>query len=449
MLIMPAMASNAPRQRVYDHRLRRLVWETGNPHLFPELNIPRSTLAGWLKEPPPDVVTADLLETSDLEMARKMKKLEQRCAVLTALVRLLLTPVRVRGVRLHGGRLPDGGAKARVLRAIVSARKALPLATVLKVLRLSPARYRAWRRASHGCGLDDRSSCPMTSPSTLTAAEIRAMREMVTSPDYRHMSLGCLAIFAQREGKLYAAPAIWRKLTRERGWRRPRQRIHPAKPRLGIRAAAPDAIWHIDTTIIRLLDGTKLYLHGIIDNFSRRILSWTLKEKFEPKITTCELLHEAAAGLPPAASPPTLMVDSGIENINTEVDVLVADELVHRVIAQVDLRESNSMIERWWRSLKYGWLFLNVLDKTTSVRRLVEFYVQQHNHVMPHWALKKLTPDEVYFGTGVGLQERLEKEHVQAREARLKFNQALNCETCQTGVTDKGAGVTLVKGRAA
>ena len=61
-------------------------------------------------------------------------------------------------------------------------------------------------------------------------------------------------------------------------------------------------------------------------------------------------------GLPPDASPPTLMVDNGIENMNTEVDVLVADELVHRVIAQVDLRESNSMIERWWRSLKPGWL---------------------------------------------------------------------------------------------
>ena len=269
------------------------------------------------------------------------------------------------------------------------------------------------------------------------------MREMVTSPDYRHMSLGCLAIFAQREGKLYAAPATWRKLTRERGWRRPRQRIHPAKHKLGIRAGAPNEIWHIDTTIIRLLDGTKLYLHGVIDNFSRRILSWTLKEKFEPKITTCELLREAAAGLPPDASPPILMVDSGIENMNKEVDALVDEQLVHRVIAQVDLRESNSMIERWWRSLKYGWLFINVLDTTANVQRLIEFYVQQHNQVMPHWALKKLTPDDVYFGTGVGIQERLEKEHAQAREVRLKVNQDLTCETCETGLTDKGAGVTL------
>jgi transposase InsO family protein len=33
-------------------------------------------------------------------------------------------------------------------------------------------------------------------------------------------------------------------------------------------------MWHIDTTVIRLLDGTRAYLHAVIDNFSRRILAW-------------------------------------------------------------------------------------------------------------------------------------------------------------------------------
>ena len=189
-----------------------------------------------------------------------MKKLERRCGILTALVRLLLTLVRVRGLGLEGGRLPSGKAKAGVLRAIGAATRVLPLRAALRVLRLSPARYRAWRRAARGCALDDRSSCPKTSPSVLTIKELANMREMVTSPDYRHMSLGCLALFAQREGKLYAAPSTWRAIVRERGWRRPRQRIHPARPKIGIRAEAPNAVWHIDTTLIRLLDGTKLYL---------------------------------------------------------------------------------------------------------------------------------------------------------------------------------------------
>ena len=37
-------------------------------------------------------------------------------------------------------------------------------------------------------------------------------------------------------------------------------------------------MWHIDTTVIRLLDGTRAYLHAVIDNFSRRILAFRVAE---------------------------------------------------------------------------------------------------------------------------------------------------------------------------
>jgi hypothetical protein len=55
------------------------------------------------------------------------------------------------------------------------------------------------------------------------------------------------------------------------------------------------------------------------------------------------------------------------------------------------------MIEAWWRSLKHQWLFLNSLDSVTTVRRLVAFYVQDHNQVLPHSAFRGQTPDEMYF----------------------------------------------------
>jgi len=49
--------------------------------------------------------------------------------------------------------------------------------------------------------------------------------------------------------------------------------VYPEKPKIGIRATHPNEYWHIDVTVIRLLDDTKCYLHAVIDNFSRRILS--------------------------------------------------------------------------------------------------------------------------------------------------------------------------------
>src|SRR5712691_6805644 len=75
----------------------------------------------------------------------------------------------------------------RILRAVDRAREYLPLRAVLRFLRVSPSRFHAWRRRQSACALDDQSSCPRTSPSRLTPPEVRAIEDMVTSPDYRHV----------------------------------------------------------------------------------------------------------------------------------------------------------------------------------------------------------------------------------------------------------------------
>ena len=45
------------------------------------------------------------------------------------------------------------------------------------------------------------------------------------------------------------------------------------------------AAWHIDYTIIKLLDGSKTHVHAVIDNFSRRILAWPVDAKLAPAST--------------------------------------------------------------------------------------------------------------------------------------------------------------------
>ena len=55
------------------------------------------------------------------------------------------------------------------------------------------------------------------------------------------------------------------------------------------------------------------------------------------------------------------------------------------------------MIEAWWRSLKHRWLFLHSLESVATIRRLVAFYVHEHNHVLPHSAFRGQTPDEMYL----------------------------------------------------
>ncbi len=133
------------------------------------------------------------------------------------------------------------------------------------------------------------------------------------------MPTSTLSRFAQRAGKVYASASTWLRMIREKRWLRTRTRIHPAKPTVGIRANSPNDIWHLDVTVIRLLDGTKLYLHGVIDNYSRPLLARKLVDKLSPT-TTCVVLAEAAKHLPEAQCPVTLLTDSGVENVNDTVD---------------------------------------------------------------------------------------------------------------------------------
>jgi putative transposase len=427
------MPSTVRPQQRYDHRLRDLVHRTGDVNLATDLGVPRSTARGWLGAPATVVVSLDVAARTDTELRQEILLLRRRVQKLAALLRLVLAVHRTSGFTLSRERLPDGLAKRQILRAVDQARTCIPLRALLRILRLSPSRFHAWQRQDT-CALDDHSSCPRTSPHRLTSTEVRAIEEMVTSPDYRHVPTGTLAVLAQRLGRVWASPSTWYRLVRRCGWRRPRLRVHPAKPKIGVRTTRANEIWHIDTTIIRLLDGTRTYLHAVIDNFSRRILAWRVADTFAP-VNSLAVLLDASRRATGADTVPVVLADAGVENVNAEVDALIATGVLRRVLAFTELKFSNSMIEAWWRSLKHQWLFLHPLDSTATVRRLVAFYVDEHNRVLPHSAFRGQTPDEMYFGTGSTVPADLKSYAAAARRARRKANRSASCDSCRsTGV---------------
>ena len=101
-----------------------------------------------------------------------------------------------------------------------------------------------------------------------------------------------------------------------------------------------------------------------------------------------------------------------------------------RVLAQVEVTFSNSMIEAFWRSLKHAWIYLHTLDNMASLRRLIQFYVTAHNEVTPHAAFEGQTPDEMFFGTGGGVIMELAALRKAAREERMKTNRLARCGVC-------------------
>jgi hypothetical protein len=89
------------------------------------------------------------------------------------------------------------------------------------------------------------------------------------------------------------------------------------------------------------------------------------------------------------------------------------------------------MIEAWWRCLKHSWLYLHTLGSAAAVERLVAFYVEQHNTVMPHRAFDGRTPDEIYFGVATETASELREWRRVARQERIATNRLITCATCQ------------------
>lgn len=77
-----------------------------------------------------DVITVDVLDMSLVELQREVVALRRRNARLIALLRLIITVMKVTHFTLSQIRLPQEAQKLRVLQAIEYSRKHFPLKTV-------------------------------------------------------------------------------------------------------------------------------------------------------------------------------------------------------------------------------------------------------------------------------------------------------------------------------
>jgi hypothetical protein len=153
------------------------------------------------------VVSLEAADLTEPELRQEILKLRRRVQKLAALLRLALALLHTSGFKFSGERAPNGDNKLRILRAVDQARGCMPVRAVLRFLGVSPSRFQAWRRRQQACALDDESSCPRTSPHRLTLAEVQAIGDMVTAPEYRHVPTGTLAILAQRLGTVSVSPS--------------------------------------------------------------------------------------------------------------------------------------------------------------------------------------------------------------------------------------------------
>lgn len=156
-------------------------------------------------------------------------------------------------------------------------------------------------------------------------------------------------------------------------------------------AAAPNHIWGIDITYIRLVKGW-MYLVAILDWFSRFVLAWELDSALDLDFVLAAVDRALAH-----ATPQIWNSDQGSHFTSPRY----LDRLLSRDI-QVSMDGKgraldNIFTERLWRSVKYEEVYLAEYDSPRAAHRGLHRYFDFYNHRRLHQALGYRTPAEVYF----------------------------------------------------
>ncbi len=129
---------------------------------------------------------------------------------------------------------------------------------------------------------------------------------------------------------------------------------------------------------------------------------------------------------------PNVLVDSRVESVNQVVmEGLVKSKLILLTIAQIDIEQSNSMVEMFFHRMKHLYLYTIVLSNFESLVKGADFYLHESNTCIPHSALKGATPEEVI--TGKWTEDRItefKEKIVAAIKLRLETNRAVHCTPC-------------------
>ena len=383
--------------RAYDHRLKLAIIESENPNLFPQLQIPRNTAMEWIRNGIKDVVTIPEASYDDEHLLVNYQNIENELEQVKAKFDLSWTTFRIFGYQIQYKRLDSVEHKRQLVDTISKFKQVLSLEIDLNVIGLSSARFHHWVKNLVSCNLNEVKVCARASLMRWTPAESNKINFLLSDPRFFHFSISSLAIYAKRQIIVHASSATWRRLAKLWRIRRERKRIYPAKPKIGIRAARPDKLWHIDQTIVKIKNGTRVYIQSIVDNMSRMVLA-TKSTLDCGRIRTKELLIKAAQnarslGL---SDNPVLMSDNGSGNINDDVKS-VAMILKDHLIAQIDINFSNSMVESFFNRLKNSHLYFKTLDSLEQVQREVDFFISEHNNVIPLQALDGATPYEIFY----------------------------------------------------
>jgi len=161
---------------------------------------------------------------------------------------------------------------------------------------------------------------------------------------------------------------------------------------LGLEINKPNKVWSTDITYIKV-KGSYVYFVGIIDWYSRKILSYRLSNTMDTSFCI-EALDEAVKRY---GKPEIFNSDQGSQFTSDKFTSNLSEYGIKISMDGKGRWADNIYIERFFRTLKYENIFLKKYEDMKELKAGVEKYINFYNSNRYHSSLAYQTPDTVYF----------------------------------------------------
>ena len=155
-------------------------------------------------------------------------------------------------------------------------------------------------------------------------------------------------------------------------------------------------VWVSDITYIRVGNKGYVYLVGIMDVYSRKILSWKVSNSLNVEFLE-ESFTEAVARY---GVPEIFNSDQGSQYTSNKFIELLES---YKILISMDGKGralDNVYIERFWKTLKYEDIYLNYYESLKECKEGIDEFIKFYNELRLHQSLGYLTPDEKYYNLG-------------------------------------------------
>jgi len=150
-------------------------------------------------------------------------------------------------------------------------------------------------------------------------------------------------------------------------------------------------VWATDITYVPTAKDF-MYLIAVIDWYSRKILSWRLSNSLDSYFCR-EALKEALIKFP---NPDVFNTDQGCQFTSMAFTKVLKDQGIQISMDGKGRWRDNVMIERFWRSYKYEYLYLTEVDSVKNLQKGTADWIDFYNNKRPHATFNGQTPHQVY-----------------------------------------------------